>query len=96
MSSISPSPTSAPSHVKAAKAQDDKPSSSKQPGTTSDSAQFGHAGQGTCRDKQRVDEMPDDDDNDDDAGNLTESQVKTRSLIAAYTQWSWVRMHIST
>ena len=83
MPSISPSPTSAPSAPpQTANGQDDKPSSSKQPGTTSDAPpQRGHAGQRTSRDQQPADEMPEDD-GSDDTGNLSDAQVKIRPPAA--------------
>ena len=82
--SISPSPTSAPSAPsQTANGQDDKPSSSRQAGTTPDAPpQRGHAGQSTSRDRQLADEMPEDD-GSDDTENLSDAQVKTRSLAAA-------------
>lgn len=85
-SSFSPSPSSGPSaHPEKPKAQDDKPSSSKQPGTDSNAAQNGHAGQGTSKEQQHADEMPEDnDDNDNGPENVTEAKVKTTSLTAVY------------
>lgn len=78
--SISPSPTNAPSappHT--ANAQDDKPGPSKQAGTTSDTAQRGHAGQSTSRDQQPADEMPEDD-GSHEAENLTDAQVRRHDI----------------
>ena len=81
--SISPSPTSAPSAPpQTASAQDDEPSSSKQPGTTSDALfQHGHAGQSSSRDQQPADEMPEDN-GSNDTESLSDAQVKMRSLAA--------------
>lgn len=78
-SSFSPSPSSAPSaNPEKAKAQDDQPSLSKQPGPDSDAAQDKRGEQGASRDKQPADEMQDDDENGNDAEKLTEAQVRMR------------------
>ncbi|KAL3138125.1 hypothetical protein ABBQ38_005353 [Trebouxia sp. C0009 RCD-2024] len=77
-SSFSPSPSSAPSaNPEKAKAQDDQPSLSKQPGPDSDAAQDKRGEQGASRDKQPADEMQDDDENGNDAEKLTEAQISS-------------------
>lgn len=84
-SSFSPSPSSAPSaHPEKAKAQDNPPSSSKQPGPDSDAGQDRRAEPGASRDKQPADEMQDDDENGTGSEKLTEAQVRIRSLIAVW------------